>query len=322
MNFAEAAGWLSGRDKFLIITHCRPDGDTLGSAGGLCQALRDMGKTAYILENPETIERYMEFVEPYYSPEGYAPETVVAVDTAGENLFPLNIGQYAGRIDLAIDHHGSHRSYAKESCVDGSYASCGEMIYKILLDCGVRITTNIATMLYLAIVTDTGCFRYSNTNPTTLRICAELMECGVPVSYINKKFFRTKSRARVMLESHMLKDVALYDDGLIGIVCVTKELKEKVGATENDTDDIASVVGQIEGVRVSVTISELDAGGCKISVRTWPDLNASDVCAVLGGGGHKAAAGCTVDAGIEEAKELIVGAIRQVMRKSAASAKA
>lgn len=316
MNYAETAAWLTERDNFLLITHRRPDGDTLGSAGGLCQALRDLGKTAYILENPETTERYVDFVKPYYRPQEYAPETVVTLDTAETGLFPYNIGGFSNQIDLAIDHHASHKEYAAYSCVYGSHAACGEVVYRILQNMNLEISRQVAIELYMAIVTDTGCFRYSNTNPTTLRICADLMEKGIPVPEINKRFFRTKSMARILLESHMLANVDLYDGGRIGVACLTLELMDRTNATEDDTDDIASLVGQIEGVRVSITVREVRPDRCKISVRTWPDVNASDVCAVLGGGGHKAAAGCEVDADVETSKKLIVEAVRKVMREN------
>ncbi|MGI5970135.1 MAG: DHH family phosphoesterase [Oscillospiraceae bacterium] len=316
MDYSETARWLGERDHFLIITHLRPDGDTLGSAAGLCQGLRDKGKTAYILPNPEATERYLEYVKPYYAPEGFEPETVITVDTAGRNLFPLNIGDYGDRVELAIDHHASHAPYAPNTCVYGKHAACGEIIYLILCEMDVKMTERIATALYIAIVTDTGCFRYSNTNSTTLRICADLMEYDVPASYLNKKFFRTKSRARIMIESMMLANMQLFDSGTIGIVTLTNEMMKKADATEDDTDDIASLVGQVEGVRASVTIRELEDGTCKISLRTGPDLNASDVCAQLGGGGHKAAAGCTLDAGVEESKRLILDAIQKIRQKS------
>lgn len=312
MNIKETAQWLKEHDGYIILTHKSPDGDTIGSAAALCQTLRDMGKTAYMLPNPETTVRLEEFERDYIAPENFKGETVVSVDTASVTMLQLNAGDYKDRVDLAIDHHGSHRSFEKELCLDGSAAACGEVMYRIFREMEVPVAKRTGSCLYMAITTDTGCFRYSNTTPETLRICADLIELGIPSTYINKTFFRTKSLARVKVESRLMSEMELYDNGVIAMVFVTKELMEDCSATENDLEDIAALAGEVEGVRASITVKEKAENVYKISLRTWADLDASAVCAEFGGGGHKAAAGCTIEAPLPQVKAKLLAAIEKV----------
>lgn len=312
MNIKETAQWLREHDLYLILTHKSPDGDTIGSAGALCQTLRELGKTAYLLKNPETTANLDEFERDYVAPDEFEPDTVVSVDTASVTMLQLNAAQYKDRIDLAIDHHGSHKSFERALCLDGNAAACGEVMYRIFRQLDLPVSRRTASCLYMAITTDTGCFRYSNTTSDTLRICAELMECEIPTSYINKTFFRTKTLARVRVESRLMSEMELYDNGVIAMVFVTKALMEDCCATEDDIEDIAALAGEVQGVRVSITIKEKAENVYKISLRTWADLDASAVCAVFGGGGHKAAAGCTIEDKLPHVKAKLLAAIEEI----------
>ena len=126
MRISDCAAWLRQRSGFLILSHHRPDGDALGSAAALCRGLRILGKTAYILENPQATDRYIPYVREYYAPVGYVPEHVITVDIAALSLLPENAQPYAGRIELAIDHHGSHSFFAPNVCLDAGAAAAGE----------------------------------------------------------------------------------------------------------------------------------------------------------------------------------------------------
>ena len=311
MTTAEAARLLLGWDELLLLTHVRPDGDTVGSAAALCQALRDRGKTAYLLPNPELTATYAPYAAPYAAPEGFVPRHVVSVDIAALSLLPENARPYQDRIDLAIDHHPSQEFFARETCLDAGRAACGELIYDILRELG-PITPAMAVPLYVAVSTDPGCFQYSNTTADTHRVAAALMETGMDVFSLNKRHFRTKSWARLQVERLLTERMHRYEDGKIAVAPVSLSLMDEAGATEEDMEDIAAFLGQIEGVETSVTIRELAEGGCKLSVRTSGGLNATKVCARLGGGGHAAAGGCTVSGTLAEAEAAILDAIRQV----------
>ena len=310
MDYREAAEFLKTHDNYLILTHKRPDGDTIGCAAGLCRALRALGKTAYILPSLDATKSLGCYLDGLTAPDGFtAPDTVVSTDVATENLLPDNAAAYKGRIDLAIDHHPSNEFFARETCLEADKAACGEIIWKICGELGV-MNADIALPLYVAVTTDCGCFVYANTTPHTHRVAAALMEQGIPFQALNKKHFRTKSMRRMKLEGLILQNMHLYHGGTVAVAPVSLAMMAEVGATSEDTDDVAAFLGQIEGVLHTATIREHQGGECRISVRTKADqLNATRVCARLGGGGHKAASGCTVKGTVEEAEKAILAAI-------------
>ena len=309
MDYREAAAFLRTHDNYLLLTHKRPDGDTIGCAAGLCRALRALGKTAYVLPSLDATRLLGSYLEGLTAPEDFIPDTVVSVDIAALGLLPDNAQPWRERIDLAIDHHPSQEFFAKETCLEADKAACGEIIWKICGELGV-MDADIAAPLYVAVSTDCGCFVYANTTPHTHKVAAALMEQGIPAKALNKKHFRTKSMRRMKLESLILQNMRLYHGGTVAVAPISLEMMAQAGATSEDTDDLAAFLGQIEGVLHTATIREHEGGECRISVRTQADLlNATKVCARLGGGGHRAASGCTVQGTVEVAERAILAAI-------------
>jgi phosphoesterase RecJ-like protein len=312
MNATETAALLRERDDILILTHRRPDGDTIGCAAGLCAALRQAGKRAYALPNPDATDLYAPYLAGLEPPQGWEPAFVVSVDVAELSLFPPCAQAWTGRIDLNIDHHPSNTHYAAAECLDFSCAACGELVYDICRALG-PVTPEIALPLYVAVSTDTGCFVYGNTTARTHRVAGELMELDIPYRQVNKRHFRTKSAKRLKLESMLMQGMELLQEGTLALGAISLRDMEAVGATEEDAEDIAAFLGQIEGVTSSVTIREMKPGECKLSLRTDPNkLNATKVCALLGGGGHAAAAGCTVYGSVRQARDAVLQAIETV----------
>ena len=308
MTLSECAAFLRARDKYLILTHRRPDGDTVGCAAGLCLGLRRLGKTAYVLPNPEATEKHLEMLSPCTPPAGYAPETVVSVDIAEPSILQNNAGAWGERIELSIDHHPSNNGYAPNVLLDPTAGACGELIYQLLRELPVPIDKELATLLYIAVTTDTGCFRYKNTSPQTLRVGADLLEAGAPVD-LNRTLFMKKSRARLLLESGMIAGLRFFQGGEASLAVITQADIRRCGVTEGDMEDIASVAGSVEGVELSITLREVGVNEWKASVRTGQYGNASRVCAELDGGGHGMAAGCTVKGTLEEAIAALEAAV-------------
>lgn len=310
LSIQQTAQWLAERDGYLILTHKRPDGDTVGCAVALCLALRKLGKTAFVLPNEDASSLFAPYWGDTLAPAEFTPETVVSVDIASEGLFPQSAEVYKGKVDLAIDHHGSNTGFAQNLCLEADKAACGEILYAIISQ-WFPVETDIALPLYVALATDTGCFLYSNTSPNTHRVAAALMATGIDAAWVNKRHFRTKSYTRLRLEGHLIETMDLHDGGAIALAALSLADKERLRATREDLEDIAAYVGQLEGVETAVTIQELTPGECKLSVRTG-GLDASAICALLGGGGHSAAAGCTVMGSVADAKAAVLAAIRQV----------
>lgn len=312
LTVEQTAALLRTFDDILILTHVRPDGDTVGCAAALCAGLRALGKTAYLLPNPELTKTTAPYFAPYAAPEGFMPEAVISTDVATVNLLPENARAYAGRIDLAIDHHPSFEHFGKANIVRPAAAACGELIYDILSRLG-PITAELALPLYVAVSTDTGCFAYANTTADTHAVAAALLRTGIDYRTVNKVFFRTKSRKRMQLEAAILSTCEFHDRDRVAVLSVPMSLMERVGADETDAEDLSALGGQIEGVDCAVTMRELRPDVWKMSVRTGERVNATEVCRILGGGGHAAAAGCTVEAPLPEAKAAILDAIARTV---------
>lgn len=312
LTVQETADFLRTLDGVLILTHVRPDGDTVGCAAALCRALRALGRTAYLLENPEITETYTPYAEGLWAPKGYVPQSVVSVDIAAPNLLPENAVPYKNDICLAIDHHGSQEFFAERTCLDAEAAACGEIIYHII-QALTPVTPVIAMALYVAISTDTGCFVYTNTTADTHRIAAALLETGIDVGPVNKALFRTKSKTRLAMEARMVADMELYDGDRVVVMSIPLSLRQEMHATEADIEELSSLAALVEGTDCGITLRELKPGRVKLSLRTGPRVDASAVCRVLGGGGHRGAAGATVDGTLDEAKAAILAAYTEVM---------
>jgi len=311
LTVQETAALLKTFDNVLILTHIRPDGDTVGCAAALCAGLRALGKTAYLLPNPGLTNTSTPYFRPYEAPADFLPDKVVSTDIATLGLLPENAKRFADRIDLAIDHHPSFEHFGKANIVRSEAAACGELMYSILAELG-PITAEIALPLYVAISTDTGGFIFGNTTADTHAVAAALMRTGIDYHAVNKVFFRTKTRKRMQLEGAMMNHAEFYDNNRVVVLSVPMSLMERLEATESDAEDLSNLGPQIEGVDCAITMRELRSDVWKMSVRTGSRINATNVCRVLGGGGHAAAAGCTVEAPWEEAKQAILKAVAEI----------
>lgn len=313
MTTGEAAALLRRQDNILILTHRRPDGDTTGSAAALCQSLRQLGKTAYLLRNPDVTPINRIYVEAYWAPEDFRPDFVASVDIAAKSLFFPAAEAYFGRIGLAIDHHPSFEGFGEAQCVDASRAACGEIVYEICQELG-EITQEVALPLYAAVATDTGCFLYANTTANTHRVAAALLDTGIDYYAVNKRHYRTKSRARIALEGELMSGAEFFHGGRGVFMAVPLEMLAKTGAAENDMEDISSLTLNIAGVDCGIILRELKPGEWKLSMRTGDNgrVNASNVCKLLGGGGHAMAAGAALQGTLEQVRVRVLDAVDRV----------
>ena len=310
LSARDAAGYLEALDNVLLLTHVRPDGDTIGSAAALCRALRDCGQTAYLLPNPEITATYAPYAAPYWAPEGWQAEHIVSVDIADVSLLPENAQPYRDRIELAIDHHPSQTFFARNTCLEADSAACGEIVYEIIQHL-TALTADIALPLYVAVSTDCGGFQYGNTTARTHRIAAALMDV-VDVAAVNKALFRTKSRVRLAMESRMVADMKLFDHERVVVMEIPLALRQEMQATDADIEELSALPALVESTDCGVTLRELDGGKIKVSVRSGPRVDACALCRILGGGGHHAAAGATVDGTLDEVRMAVLAAYRKV----------
>ncbi|MCI5514724.1 MAG: bifunctional oligoribonuclease/PAP phosphatase NrnA [Eubacterium sp.] len=305
INVEKCAQILREKDNILILTHAHPDGDTLGCGFALCRALLELGKKARVICADEIQKKYAYLMQDLDMPS-FDEDYVVAVDVATENLLGSLQDVYGGKIDMCIDHHGSNTDYAKYLLLNADAAAACEIIFKVIKALGVDIDKNIANCLYTGLTTDTGCFRYSSATSNTYRAAAELIDLGADNGKINRIMFETKTKTYAALERMAIEGMQFFCNERICVITVTQDMYKKTGSNEQETEAIAPLTRQTEGVEIGLTIREKPDGTCKCSIRTYESVDASALAACFGGGGHKQASACKFDCGVEEAKQMLV----------------
>lgn len=309
LTIPEIACFLKENDNFLILTHRRPDGDTLGCAAALCRGLRSLGKTAAVLENPQLTDKYRPYLEGLTVPSFQEGMITVSVDVASEEMLAKNAGF---PVRLLLDHHSTNPGFAEEGLILPEAAATGEVVFDVLEALGVTLNQAMAEAIYVAVSTDTGCFRYSNTTAKTLRVAAACLEAGAKTYPINQEMFEKRRFARLRMDAYITEHLAFYAGGKLAIAAIPLEAEKSCGVTEDDMESVSTFARNIEGVCLAVTMRTLPDGQTKLSVRSAPGYDAAALCALFGGGGHKAAAGATLPMEQGEAKQAVENAFRQL----------
>ena len=326
LKLTEVCERLSENKKTLIVFHARPDGDAVGSAFALRELLRMMdipAVCACVDEVPDRLYFLMDGVQGSVVLEEDMPldhERVISVDSAS----PKQVGSLFERlhryVDLMIDHHASGTVYA-DHYIDPNASATGEIIYEIallLLESGKisEIPPRVINGCYAAICSDTGCFRYANATPGTLRTAAELLELGANRSEIHRHLFEEKTLPQLQAEAEGVRRLSLYEEGRVAVVTFPYAVKAEMELSDEHLETLIDIPRSVAGVEIAVSIRQPeDRGFFRVSMRSGDDWNVSSICARFGGGGHVRAAGCSVEAAtIEEAEGKILRAIRETMQ--------
>ena len=309
MTRNETARFLQEHDHFALVTHRRPDGDTLCSAALLCRGLRQLGKTAHVLYNPEVTEKYVPFLEGLTKEAAEDTDTVVTVDVASPNMLGNHFAHLQDKAALRIDHHGSATSFTPFELVEPETAACGEIVYGVLHQMGAVLDKPMAEALYTAVSTDTGCFRYANTTANTLRVAADCLEAGADTFGLNQILFETNSLGRLRLQGWLVENAVFLQNGRIAICALPKSKELELGLTEDDLENISGFPRSIAGVKIAATLRQESADTVKMSVRAVPGCDAAAICRKFGGGGHTGAAGASMKMTMEEAVEAVKAAM-------------
>ncbi len=313
INVEKCAQILKGQDDMLILTHAHPDGDTLGSGFALCRALIKMGKRAKLRCADDIPEKYSYLYEDMPQLD-FEEKFIIAVDVATQNLLGDLCDEYGDKINLCIDHHSTNSEFAQKLLLNADAAAASEIILKVINALGVEIDKGIADCLFTGITTDTGCFRYASTTSNTFRAAAELIDLGADNGRINRAMFETKTKTYAALERLALEGMEFFGDERICVITITQDMYEKTGSSEAETEAIAPLTRQIEGVEIGLTIREKADKTCKCSIRSFESVDASVLAKSFGGGGHKQAAACRFDCGVEDAKKLLVEAAKKFLK--------
>ena len=313
MTRSECAQWLAGHDNYVILTHRRPDGDAIGSAASLCLGLRKLGKTAHVFENREATTLTAPLIEGLTCAEVGENDTVITVDMASPGMFPKESAHLVDRCELRIDHHGTGESYANVELVDAVAASCGDIIYDVLVEMGVELDRDIAKALYVAVSTDTGCFRFANTNAHAYQVAAACAATGADLYPLTQALFDTNSMGKLKIQSWIVEHIQIFRNGTMALIAIPKAVEETV--TKDDLEGIPGFLRSIEGVKMSATLRATE-DGAKMSVRSIPGYDCTAICGPFGGGGHKGAAGASTQLPLEELEQAFIKAMEEYLMEN------
>ncbi|MCP4444202.1 MAG: hypothetical protein GY811_02505 [Myxococcales bacterium] len=312
---------ITGAQKILLTCHRGPDGDSVGSLVALAALLKEQGKTV-VLYNPDLVPRYLKwlpnarsFVQQLKKKARF--DLTIVVDCGDAKLlgdrFPEP--EVTGEV-IALDHHGSGCPFGDIFISDPSAAAVGVLVAQLAEILGWPITADAAKGVYVSIVTDTGGFRYSNTNAQVLRLAAQLVEeGGVDPAQLGERLSQDSTRGRYRLLSKVLGDMDVVLGGRVAFITITPELLKSCGASWEDTEGLINYARSLKGVQCGVLISPSKYGGVRVSMRARGDVvDAGAICFSLGGGGHRGAAGCTLEGTLEEARVRVQAELAAVLQ--------
>jgi bifunctional oligoribonuclease and PAP phosphatase NrnA len=298
------------RQRFLLTSHARPDGDAIGSALACRQILRLMGKQAEVVlrDGVPRIYQPLPFADAVVRAERVNEDYEAAIILECDSIRRTRLEGLEKQFLISIDHHLSGRPFAHVNWIDPQAVATAEMIYKLAREAGVRISPEIATCLYTAVLTDTGSFMFEGTNEHTFALARELVLAGADPARCARSVYFGHSTAKMRLLGAALSH--LHREGPLAWIWVTCEQMERVGAKEEDCEGLVNYALSIQDVEVAAFFRELPDGRFRVSLRSKGQLNVSAVAEQLGGGGHKCASGCAVDGPLPVAVARVIAQLR------------
>lgn len=304
--------------KILIVSHANPDGDAIGSTLALGLGLRQLGKDV-VMFNDDPLPHSLRFLPhgdelAHKIPKAADIDLAILVDCSQPHRAGKAFEALAPQVPLMmVDHHLVHGAAPEGNCIDVNAAATGHVVYELLMRMSVKITPEIATLVYTTIIMDTGFFRYSNTTPSVFELAAELVRLGASPSEISQSVLENCPVAQVRLLPLVLETMTLEFGGQCSTLVLTRQMLEEAQATPDMAENFINYARAIEGVEVAVLFRERDPGVYKVSLRSRNRINVAELAARFGGGGHVHAAGCTIEKNLPEVKELILTAIESVL---------
>jgi len=315
----QVAEELRSRERFLLTAHEGPDGDALGSLLAMQQVLARLGKDSVMFmaakEFPLPIEyRFLPLEEVFHeAPADMADRTIVFLDCGNIDRMPVEFLTAGENFRINIDHHHDNTLFGDVNLVETAASSTAEIVYELAMLLGVEITPEIASALYVGLVTDTGKFMYENTNARTHRIAAHLIEAGVEVDDTYRRLYEHVPLEKLRLVSRALEGIQRFCDDRLAVAYVGEEDYERTGSGEEMTEGIIDFLRSVEGTKVAALIRDLgDRGRAARKASLRSSDGAVDVSAIArkhGGGGHKRAAGFSSDLGVDELIDFLCGEV-------------
>lgn len=298
------------RQRFLLTSHARPDGDAIGSALACSQILRLIGKEAEVVlrDGVPRIYHPLPFADTVITAEHVNGRYEAAIILECDSIQRTRLHGLEDRFLINIDHHVSGRPFANVNWIDPAAVATAELVYKLAREAGVKISPEIATCIYTAVLTDTGSFMFEGTNEHTFALARELVMAGADPARCARNVYFGHSTAKMRLLGAALSN--LHREGPLAWIWVTREQMEHFGAKEEDCEGLVNYALSIHDVEVAAFFRELPDGRFRVSLRSKGQLNVSKIAEQFGGGGHQCASGCAVEGPLSIAVARVVEQLR------------
>jgi phosphoesterase RecJ-like protein len=286
---------IRGGRRFLLSSHQRPDGDAIGSAVGMALALREMGKSAEVVMDATPPH----FLQPFPAVDGIriAPSVDETADASiimeCSSLDRTGVRGLDRSPVLNIDHHIGNTCYGQINWIDESAAACSELVFTLIESLGAPFTRDVATHIYLGLLTDTGSFHFSHLTPRSFEIARRSVEAGADPQWIARTHYDSSTLARVKIFGAVLNGMRLDDSGRVALLTATQETVTGAGGSYDDTDGIINFPLTVKDIQAVAFFKDVGPGDWRVSMRSKGDVDVGAIARSYGGGGHKNAAGCS-----------------------------
>lgn len=303
------------RQRFVITSHARPDGDAIGSQLAMAFALRQLGKEVQLVNSdpaPEQFQMFPGVSDIQLSPTVDGPFDAAIVMECGD-LSRTGVQGFEKYFVINIDHHPGNQAYGAIDFVDETAAACGELVFALIDALGVRLTPEIATHIYVTILTDTGGFHFSHITPRTFDICRRCTEAGAQPEAIARAVYDNSTLGRLRLMGAVLHNLEFEARGQAAVAALTLEMLQNTGATHDDADGLINIPLTVKDIQAAVFFKEIAPNSFRVSLRSKGDVDVNRVAGLFGGGGHKNAAGCTLNGAFDEVRAKLVAELTRVL---------
>jgi phosphoesterase RecJ-like protein len=296
------------RQRFLLTSHARPDGDSIGSQLAMAFALEALGKDVRIVNADPAPDHYQDFpgMERIEIASQVAADVDAVIVMECSDLSRTGVAGLEPHFLINIDHHAGNRLYGAVNWHDESAAACGEMVFDVIRELAVPLSFEIATHIYLAILTDTGSFHHSNITPRTFDICRQSVEAGVNPAAMARRVFDSNSFGKLKLIGALLDSMQLADEGRLAVLYMDDVMLADCGCTNNDTEGLINLPLTAREIQAVVFFKVGPTGDVRVSMRSKYDVDVRSVAGQFGGGGHKNAAGFTVTESLGQVRARII----------------
>jgi phosphoesterase RecJ-like protein len=311
----QIVGAIRARRRFVVSSHSRPDGDSIGSQLAMAFALRALGKDVAVVNFDPAPPALMAF--PGVADIRIAPSVEGDFDAS----IVMECSDYARTgvtglerfFTINIDHHPGNTGYGQINWFDSSAAACAEMVFDVVQALGVTLTPEIAVQVYIAILTDTGSFHFSNLSPRTFEICRQLLQAGVDPVRVARQVYDNQSVQKLKLCGAVLQGMRVDESGRIAALYLDQQMAAAIGATYDDTEGVINQPLLVKDIQAVVFFKQVEGQHFRVSLRSKGEVDIGAVAKEFGGGGHKNAAGCSVDGHIDELRNIFVEKIRRAI---------